>query len=351
MRGLDATEVEEDEEIPNLTPGTESEGEIEGYEADDSRSVGWNSSGTLVVTRKFETSTTRMEPPSLELSSDEEEEFEFVNLNELAKSLPGSGNTRSSAGLDNTKVLEGFTVEKLCNTNARSHETSASIGNRLEGFPADNTSVKSLDVLEGFTVEKICNTSTKSHETSASIVNKFEGFSAANTSVKSHETSASFDKMLEGFSTEEDWNTTGQGDESTSSIKSMINIRPSKVNRRTVGDFGAIETSALEDYDFETLGNTTDPSGIIGFVNDACSSIETMVSASPAKAGEIDGVEILGYMDGIRVVKRLKKKLEDEVEYSYQEQVVGQDGACACKSLDAQVDSSLGIEKKGPRQS
>ena len=90
MRGLDAAEVEEDEEIPNLTPGTESEGEIEGYEADDSRSVGWNSSGTLVVTRKFETSTTRMEPPSLELSSDEEEEFEFVNLNELAKSLPGS---------------------------------------------------------------------------------------------------------------------------------------------------------------------------------------------------------------------------------------------------------------------
>ena len=67
-----------------------------------------------------------------------------------------------------------------------------------------------------------------------------------------------------------------------------------------------------------------------------------MVTSSPAKAGEIDGVQILGYMDGVRVVRRLKKKLDVDVEYFYKGQGLGEDGACAAQSLSAQLDSYHG---------
>ena len=77
------------------------------------------------------------------------------------------------------------------------------------------------------------------------------------------------------------------------------------------------------------------------FISDACASIKSMVDSSPAGAGEVDGVQISGYMDGVRVVRRLKKKLDSEVELYCGE---GANGGVACAGVDmhAQLTSSYG---------
>ena len=61
-----------------------------------------------------------------------------------------------------------------------------------------------------------------------------------------------------------------------------------------------------------------------------------MVNSSPASAGEVDGVQIVGYMDGVRVVRRLKKKLESEVNL-YCGEEVKEVGACASQGLHSQL--------------
>ena len=73
------------------------------------------------------------------------------------------------------------------------------------------------------------------------------------------------------------------------------------------------------------------------FMSSACASIKSMVDSSPAGVGEVDGVQISGYMDGIRVVRRLKKKLDTEVEMYCGE---GAEVACAGGDVHAQLASS-----------
>ena len=133
----------------------------------------------------------------------------------------------------------------------------------------------------------------------------------------------------------------------------MLNVRPIKVTRRTVQTSSPKKTSAEDEYEFENLGNTTcaGTEDVIDFVHDACATIETMVNSSPAKVGEVDGVQIMGYMDGIRVFNRLKKKLDDDVEYyctsSRTSQVLSpNDGACACQGLCEHVDLSYVLENE-----
>ena len=66
-----------------------------------------------------------------------------------------------------------------------------------------------------------------------------------------------------------------------------------------------------------------------------------MVNSSPAKVGEVDGVQITGYMDGVRVVRRLKKKLDSEVEL-YCGEGAKEGVACAGLDLHAQLTDSYG---------
>ena len=58
----------------------------------------------------------------------------------------------------------------------------------------------------------------------------------------------------------------------------------------------------IHGFEFEPVENTTEEPGIMEFVNDACRSIESMVNSSPASAGEVDGVQIVGYMDGLMLL-------------------------------------------------
>ena len=132
----------------------------------------------------------------------------------------------------------------------------------------------------------------------------------------------------------------------------MVTLKPSKVTRRTVGDQILPETSAkkeLQDFEFEPVENTPETPGIMEFVNEACKSIESMVNSSPANAGEVDGVQIVGYMDGVRVVRRLKKKLESDVEYLYCGEGLEEVGACASQSLHSQLDYDNGSDEDAPK--
>ena len=77
------------------------------------------------------------------------------------------------------------------------------------------------------------------------------------------------------------------------------------------------------------------------FISDACASIKSMVDSSPAGAGEVDGVQITGYMDGVRVVRRLKKKLDSEVEL-YCGEGAKEDVACAGLDVHSQLTDGYG---------
>ena len=105
----------------------------------------------------------------------------------------------------------------------------------------------------------------------------------------------------------------------------------------------------MEEFEFENLDNTPGTPGIVGFVKEACNSIRSMVTSSPARAGEVDGVQIVGYMDGVRVVRRLKKKLDSDVEYLYNGQGLKEDCACAGQSLHSQLDNDNGSEGDAPK--
>ena len=53
---------------------------------------------------------------------------------------------------------------------------------------------------------------------------------------------------------------------------------------------------------------------VVDWARGGCKIIEEIIEADPIKPDEVDWVEILGFMDGVRVVKRLKKKLDEDVE-------------------------------------
>ena len=53
---------------------------------------------------------------------------------------------------------------------------------------------------------------------------------------------------------------------------------------------------------------------MVDWIRGACTTVEEMVHASPLKPGEVDGVEIVGFMDGVRIVNRMKKKLAEDVD-------------------------------------
>ena len=95
-----------------------------------------------------------------------------------------------------------------------------------------------------------------------------------------------------------------------------------------------------KDFEFETLDSSavlTAPVGakLIDWVRGACSTLEQMVEEDPA------GPEICGYMDGVRIINRLKKKMEADVDlycFGQGSSVCPNNGACTM--MDSSASSS-----------
>ena len=240
MRGLDQSEIEE---VPNLTAGTVSDSESEEFDLDNTRSVKYTEMGTLIVTKKFET-LGGMDQTSLglDLSYESSDGFEFVNLSELAKSLP-----------DETSSILDLTGEKPSTTSSRNQRGENSI-------VVETSSPKLGEVEEYF-------------------------------------------------------------------------------------DFKNLDSSAVE---APSTGAPNSGIRIVDWAREACDTLEDLINESPAKPGEVDGVEIVGYQDGVRVVSRLKKKIEKEVErYCTEQESYGQDGACASKVSGAKMGPSGSKGERG----
>ena len=239
MRGLDQSEIEE---VPNLTAGTVSDSGSEDYELDNTRSVKYTEVGTILVTKKFETiGDMNQTDVGLDLSYESSDGFEFVNLSELAKSLP-----------DETSSILELTGEKPSTKYSRNQRGENSI-------VVETSSPKEGEVEEYF-------------------------------------------------------------------------------------DFKNLDSSAVE------APSTGAPSGIriVDWAREACNTLEDLINESPAKPGEVDGVEIVGYQDGVRVVSRLKKKIEKEVErYCTEQESYDQDGACASKVSGGEMGPSGSRGERG----
>ena len=82
-------------------------------------------------------------------------------------------------------------------------------------------------------------------------------------------------------------------------------------SQNTYFDFKNLDSSAVL---APSSGAPSSGIRIVDWARDACDTLQDLISASPAKPGEVDGVEIIGFQDGVRVVSRLKKKIEEEVE-------------------------------------
>ena len=229
MRGLDQSEIEE---VPNLTAGTVSDSGSEDYELDNTRSVKYTEVGAILVTKKFETTGDMNQTDvGLDLSYESSDGFEFINLSELANSLP-----------EETSSILDLTGEKPSAKYSRNQRGENSI-------EVETSSPKEGEVEEYF-------------------------------------------------------------------------------------DFKNLDSSAVE------APSTGAPSGIriVDWAREACNTLEDLINESPAKPGEVDGVEIVGYQDGVRVVSRLKKKIEKEVEeYCTEQEYYDQDGACASKVSGAEM--------------
>ena len=158
----------------------------------------------MKVTRKFETSAEKVAQPILELSDEEDDEYEFLNLNEFVLSLP--------------KTDDG---------------SAHGVGEKT------------------------------------SAINQDQG--------ELHE---------HGFKTS------------------------SPQQGSVTGDFG-FEVGAQERVDSVAHSTSGD---MVEWVQSACDTIKDMVETDPLKPGEVDGVEIVGFMDGVRMVSRLKKRLTEEVD-------------------------------------
>ena len=124
---------------------------------------------------------------------------------------------------------------------------------------------------------------------------------------------------LGSFKDGEGLNTPQKKVETSGSIEGLVNVKPVKVIRRKFKTSSHVKTSLGEEFEFEnleanTIGAAPVGASLVNFVLDACTTVEEMVAMDPAKEGEVDGIEIVGYMDGVRIVNRLKKKLETEVD-------------------------------------
>ena len=110
-------------------------------------------------------------------------------------------------------------------------------------------------------------------------------------------------------------------------------------------DFKNLDSSAVE---APSTGAPNSGIRIVDWAREACDTLEDLINESPAKPGEVDGVEIVGYQDGVRVVSRLKKKIEKEVErYCTEQESYGQDGACASKVSGAKMGPSGSKGERG----